>query len=62
MTQQTKLTNALKRKWMTSGAIVELLQSTCPHKRISDLKRAGLKVDKRESKNPAFKFEYRIAA
>lgn len=62
MTQQQRLATALKRRWLNAGGIVELLGSTCPHKRVSELKSAGYDVRKRESKDPAFVYEYRIAA
>jgi len=37
-----------------------IIATTCPHKRVSDLKRAGYNVQKRESKDPAFQYEYRV--
>ncbi len=61
MSQQDRLVTALKRRWMTSGDIVGLLGSVCPHKRISELKQAGVVINKRPSSNPSFKFEYRAA-
>lgn len=60
MTQQQRLLKALKARWTNAGGIVAILGSTCPHKRVSDLKRAGYKVEKRESKDPAFQYEYRV--
>lgn len=61
MTQQTKLLTALKRRWLNAGDIQRILGSTCPHKRLADLKGAGITIKKRESKNASFRFEYRAA-
>ena len=60
MTQQQRLANALKRRWTNAGGIMAIIATTCPHKRVSDLKRAGYNVQKRESKDSAFQYEYRV--
>ena len=60
MTQQQRLVKALKRRWTNAGGVMAIIATTCPHKRVSDLKRAGYNVQKRESKDPAFQYEYRV--
>lgn len=61
MSQQSTLTKALKRRWMTSGDIQRLLGSTSPHRRITDVKKAGVTVKKRDSSTPGFRYQYRAA-